>query len=147
MANINDIVFMKPSVDDTQADRMRIPAAANAMGKVVHNMEQAMDEDEGDELEFIAAAHALIIVDAALTAMEEDDASDLHEQQAAASSSKQQQAAASSTAAAAAALQLLEADAVADSQYQAAPCSKTRCFLTSLHTPSVRITPWAVGDF
>ena len=35
MANINDIVFMKPSVDDTQADRMRIPAAANAMGKVV----------------------------------------------------------------------------------------------------------------
>ena len=96
-----------------------------------------MDEDEGDELEFIAAAHALIIVDAALTAMEEDDASDLHEQQ----------AAASSTAAAAAALQLLEADAVADSQYQAAPCSKTRCFLTSLHTPSVRITPWAVGDF
>ena len=93
MANINDIVFMKPSVDDTQADRMRIPAAANAMGKVVHNMEQAMDEDEGDELEFIAAAHALIIVDAALTAMEEDDASDLHEQQAAASSSKQQQAA------------------------------------------------------
>jgi phosphoenolpyruvate-protein kinase (PTS system EI component) len=88
MANINDIVFMKPSVDDTQADRMRIPAAANAMGKVVHNMEQAMDEDEGDELEFIAAAHALIIVDAALTAMEEDDASDLHEQQ------QQQQAAA-----------------------------------------------------
>ena len=79
---------MKPSVDDTQADRMRIPAAANAMGKVVHNMEQAMDEDEGDELEFIAAAHALIIVDAALTAMEEDDASDLHEQQ------QQQQAAA-----------------------------------------------------
>jgi hypothetical protein len=75
MANIIDILFMKPSVDDTQADRMRIPAAANAMGKVVHNMEEAMDEEEGDELEFIAAAHALI-VDAALAAMEEDDASD-----------------------------------------------------------------------
>ena len=100
MANIIDIVFMKPSVDGTQADRMRIPAAANAMGKVVHNMEQAMDEDEGDELEFIAAAHALIIVDAALTAMEEDDASDLHEQQAAASSSKQHSSSSSCTAAA-----------------------------------------------